>query len=65
MSEVNTKKRAIITINLVFVGDGVDEVYREKQCMIQLLNSLKDTTAEITDFQCVFKERRGDAPPDI
>ena len=47
------------------MGDGVDEVYLEKQRLIKLLNSLKDTTPEITEFQCVLKERRGDAPPDI
>ena len=47
------------------MGDGVDEVYLEKQRLIKLLNSLKDTTPEITEFQCVLKERRGDAPSDI
>ena len=47
------------------MGEGVDEVYLEKQSLIKLLNSLKDTTPEITEFQCVLKERRGDAPPDI
>jgi hypothetical protein len=44
------------------VGDKVNEVYLEKQRLIKLLNSLKDTTPEITEFQCVLKERRGDAP---
>ena len=65
MSEVKTKQHAIITIGYVFVGDGVDEIYLEKQCLKKLLNSLKDTTPEITEFHCVLKERRGDAPPDF
>ena len=62
MSEVKTKKRKITTIHQVFVGNKVNEVYLEKQRLIKLLNSLKDTTPEITEFQCVLKERRGDAP---
>ena len=55
MGEVKSKKRAIITINYVVVGDSVDEVYLEKQRPIKLLNSLKDTTPKITDVQCVIK----------
>lgn len=47
------------------MGDGVDEVYLEKQRLIKLLNSLKDTTPEITEFHCVLKKRRGEAPPDF
>ena len=47
------------------MGDGVDEVYLEKQRLKKLLNSSKDTTPDITEFHCVLKERRGDAPPDI
>ena len=47
------------------MGDGVDGVYLEKQRLIKLLDSLKDTKPEITEFQRVLKERRGDAPPDI
>ena len=55
MSEVKAKKRAIITIHKVFGGDGVDEVYLEKQRLIKLLNSLKDTTPEIQNFSAFLK----------
>ena len=37
------------------MGDAVDGVYLEKQRLIKLLNSLKDTTPEIQNFSAFLK----------
>ena len=65
MSEVKTKKRALINIDYIFTGDGVDDVYMEKKRLKKWLESLKETTPEITDVQCIIQERRGEKTGDI
>ena len=57
MSEVRTKKLAIIAIVYVFVRVSIGEVCLEKQCLIKLLDPSKDTTPEVTDVQCVIRKR--------
>ena len=64
-TKLGKKMSGVIQMDYTFDGDGIDDAYMEKKRLTKLLESIKETTRALIDFQIVMRERRGEKSSDI